>query len=298
MYIILCVLLCFLFGSTTGIASPVVGQNDTVVYFGTNGKLVNPAKAVVRKEIHYKSPTKIEEITYRRSNKDWARVNAEQIKIMKDSSFQIQSKSPGYKNIIKRVFFEKNKGTSRFQDISDEKLLRTGHASSKIPLILHGEVIDYYENGNIRSKSQFRNNELVSNQNWLENGEKYIDTIFYSVDEEPMLSGGNFKLHQHMRQAFVDSGLDFSTVSGNMLLGFVVMESGEIGGIRIVKGLGTQMNNIALSALKSLGGKWKPARLNGKDVRYYQLFPINFIHQEARFQSLEFDGSMLHYDKY
>jgi hypothetical protein len=297
MYILLCVLLC-LCSSETVLSFPAASKHDTIVYFGTNGKLVNPGKAIARKEIHYKSPTKVEEITYRRSNKDWIRINAEQIKILKDSSFQIQSKSPGSRTLIKRVFFEKDNGIFRFQDISDEKLLRIGHASVKIPLILHGEVLDYYENGNIRSKSQFRNNELVSNQNWLENGEKYIDSVFYSVDEEPMLSGGNFKLHQHVRQAFVDSGLDLVSVSGNMLLGFVVMETGEIAGTRIVMGLGTQLNNIALTALKSLGGKWKPARLNGKDVRYYQLFPINFIYEENRFQSLEFDGSMIHYDKY
>jgi hypothetical protein len=297
-YCFICLLL-YLGGSEAGFSLTVAGQKDTIVYFGTNGKLVNPGKAIARKEIHYKSPSKIEEITCKRSNKDWVRVNTELIKILKDSSFQIKSMNAGFTTgTIKRKFYKNEIGTYRFQDISNDKLSRDGNASSKIPLILHGEVKDYYENGNMRSKSQFTNNELISNQNWLEKGEKYIDTIYYSVDEEPMLSGGNFKLHQHVRQAFKDSGLDLFSVSGNLLLGFVVMETGEISGIRIIKSLGIQMDQIALAALKSLGGKWKPARLNGKSVRYYQLFPINFIYEENRFQSLEFDGSMIHYDKY
>jgi hypothetical protein len=116
------------------------------------------------------------------------------------------------------------------------------------------------------------------------------------VDEEPMLSGGNFILHQHVRQVLKDSGLDFSSVSGNILLGFVIMETGEMAGIRVMQGLGSQINGIAINALKSLGGKWKPARLNGREVRYFQLFPINFISRETNFQYMEFDGSRIHYD--
>jgi hypothetical protein len=163
---------------------------------------------------------------------------------------------------------------------------------------LNGEVTEYYDNGNLRSKSLYRNNELLTNENWLENGDRYIDSIFYSADEEPMLSGGNAKIHQHVRQVFNDTGLDFSSVSGNMLLGFVVMETGDIAGIRVIKGLSTQLNNIAVFALQTLDGKWKPARLNGKDVRYFQLFPINFISaQENNFDYMEFDGTMIHYNK-
>ncbi len=173
-----------------------------------------------------------------------------------------------------------------------------GYTLNRLPLILDGEVTEYYGNGKIRSKSHYNRNELIYNQNWLENGDRYIDSIFYSVHEEPTLSGGNFILHQHMRKALTASGLDFSAVSGNLLLGFVVMETGEIAGVRVIQGLGQQINGVAVKALQTLDGKWKPARLSGRNVRYFQLLPINFISKETNFQSLEFDGYMIHYDKY
>ena len=52
------------------------------------------------------------------------------------------------------------------------------------PLLFEGEVTEFYSNGNKKSISVYKNNELVWNKNWLENGEKYIDNIFYSVDKD------------------------------------------------------------------------------------------------------------------
>jgi hypothetical protein len=74
------------------------------------------------------------------------------------------------------------------------------------------------------------------------------------------------------------------------------METGQIEGIRILKGITPSLNTVAFNSIKTLEGKWTPAKLGGKDVRYFQLFPINFIHRENRFESVEFNGSMLHWD--
>lgn len=274
------------------------GQNDTVIYIGVNGTLTGQEKGEMKMEVIHKSEKRAEIRTYRKSGLTWNKTCAELLIGRKDGSFLVRMKGMESVRTFDRVYEKQQDGRFMFSEYSDGKLFRTGISKLKFPLILDGDVVEYFDNGNLKSRSFFRNNELVSNRNWLENGEKYIDSLFYSVDEEPMLSGGNFILHKHIREELKASGFDISIVTGKILLGFVVMETGEMAGIRIMQGMGSQLNTIAVNAMKSLEGKWKPARLKGENVRYFQLFPISFISREISFQSLEFDGSRIHYDRY
>lgn len=278
-------------------AKPALCQHDTIIYTGINGRLTGPENSDIRKAVNYKSSSKIEIQTYRKTGKAWKKINTEQMTLVNSKSTLIRSKGKGVNGFMRRDYEKMANGSYKFSDYTENKLMKTGYSLLKIPVILNGEVTEYYDNGNLKSKSVYRNNELLVNKNWLENGDKYIDSIFYSVDDEPLLSGGNALIHQHVRQAFINTGLDFSSVSGSLLLGFVVMETGTIAGIRVIKGISTQVNNIAVFALETLDGKWKPAQLNGKAVRYFQLFPINFIREEEnKFDYMEFDGTMIHYN--
>jgi hypothetical protein len=195
-----------------------------------------------------------------------------------------------------RYYDRQQDDTYLFREYSKKNLIREGKTLRLFPIILDGECVEYYESGKLKSRSVYARNELVSNLNWLENGDKYIDSVFYSVDEEPLLTGGDAKIQQHVLQAFRNTGLDFSSVSGSMLLGFVVMETGEMKGVRVLKSLGEQINKTAVFALQTLVGKWTPASLHGKPVRYFQLYPINFIVKESTFQYMEFNGSMIYYN--
>ncbi len=286
-------LLVFVIGVFQGAA-----QNDTVVYFGVNGRIATKDAGIIRKEIRHKNAALIEEITWKKNGNDWAKSGTAQIKVSRDGSMEIRHKDAEKNSMVTRRYEEAGNGIIRFSEVRNNQLVRKGLAINRLPLLLHGEVTEYYGNGKIRSRSQYNRNELISNENWLENGDKYIDSIFYNVHEEPAISGGSFILNQHVRQALTESGLDFSSVSGNLVLGFVVMENGKIDGIRVIQGLGEQINGIAVQALQTLNGKWKPARLSGRNVRYFQLLPINFIIKETNFQSLESDGHMIYYDKY
>jgi hypothetical protein len=93
----------------------------------------------------------------------------------------------------------------------------------------------------------------------------------------------------------MDAGIDFSQISGSMKIGFVVMENGSIGGIKIIKGLGPTINSIALESFSNLLGAWTPAKLNNQNVRYYQIFPINFKVKENRIEFAEMRGGILHF---
>lgn len=280
-------------------AEPAASQIDTVIYTGINGRLTGLQNANVKKEIRFKSSEKGEIRVYRKSDHSWTKSYTEQISVGDDKSYyQIKTTGKGVTGLIIRKYVDNQNGQWKFTEFEGHNPIRTGSSLLKFPILLQGEVLEYYPDGKLKSKSQYLRNELISNENWLENGDKYIDSVFYSVDEEPTLFGGSAWIHQHVRKAFADTRLDFSSVSGNILLGFVVMETGEIAGIRVIKGLSDQLNNIAVHAIKTLNGKWQPARLNGKVVRYFQLFPINFISaQDLHFDYMEFDGTMIHYNK-
>ena len=271
-------------------------QRDTIIYTGVNGRLVKEDSADTRREILNQASSKIEIITSRKQGKKWQVTQKELITTEKENIFRIVNENEKKSTPVMRYYDRQQDDTYLFREYSKKNLIREGKTLRLFPIILDGECVEYYDNGKLKSRSVYARNELVSNLNWLENGDKYIDSVFYSVDEEPLLTGGDAKIQQHVLQAFRNTGLDFSSVSGSMLLGFVVMETGEMKGVRVLKSLGEQINKTAVFALQTLVGKWTPASLHGKPVRYFQLYPINFIVKESTFQYMEFNGSMIYYN--
>jgi hypothetical protein len=275
----------------------LAGQNDTVFYFGPNGKM-NPGKnPVLKKEIKYRAKNRIRVTTEKQSdNGTWTFLFTERIVRKTPDLFHIRIKAQHFSERIERRFEPQPDGTFKFTDLQNNRVKRMGCTLSKVPLIFHGEVTEYYPNGNVKSVSVYKNNELISNRNRKENGEKYIDNIFYSVEREPRFLRGTQALHAHVLKTFRESEIDLSQMEGRLVIGFVVMEDGTIGGIRIEEGLGLDVNNLALTAFYTLQGEWQPASLDGKNVRFYQLFPINFIYREFDFDYLEMRGSMLYWE--
>lgn len=275
----------------------LAGQNDTVFYFGPNGKMNPEENPVLKKEIKYRGEKRIRVITEKHAGDSTRTVLfTERVSRKNPNYFTIRIKGQEFSERIERRFEPQPDGTFKFTDLQNERIKRTGCTLSKIPLIFHSEITEYYPDGKIKSISVYKNNELISNQNRKENGEKYIDNIFYSVEREPRFLRGTKALHQHVLKTFRESEIDLSQMEGRLVVGFVVMEDGTIDGIRIEKGLGLEMNNLALTAFHTLQGKWQPARLNGENVRFYQLFPINFIYREFDFDYLEMRGSMLYWE--
>lgn len=275
---------------------PALSQQDTIIYTGVNGTLTTEDKADTRKEIHYQSTSRIEIITSKWMGKKWQITLEEQITREKENRYRIINKKDKKSDPVIRQYSRLEDGTYLFREYIGKSLIRSGRTMRMFPVILDGACEEYYKSGQLKSRSVYSHDELVGNQNWLENGETYIDTVFYSADVEPLLTGGDAKIQQHVLQTFKNTGLDFTSVSGRVVVGFVVMETGEIKGVRIMKSLSSQIDLIAIFAIQSLNGNWSPARLHGKPVRYFQLFPINFIVKESTFQYMEFNGSMIYYN--
>ncbi len=272
------------------------GQKDTVYYYGANGKIDNPGKKVIMKTVDYRGNKKVRVKTFKSAETGWELIYTEKIKVESDSVCDIRMKSDEFSGRVTRVFENTGNGKYNFTDWLDEKIKRQGQTRSKIPLILEGEVTEFYAHGRIKSISQYINNELYFNQNWYPDGEAMIDDVFYSVDTEPLFGPGKGVLYEHIMKKIKDAKFDLSSVEGRVVVGIVVAKDGEIDGVQIVKGISQALNGILVSAFNSLEGKWTPAKLEGKDVNYFLLIPINFIFNKYDFDYLELKGSNLYWE--
>ena len=277
------------------ICSIVAAQKESVIYIGTNGKLTTLDKAIFMQKIIIKSEKKTLVQTFKLVDSTWERLYTERYNQLNDSAYKVSGSGKDFKGTIIRTFHKQDEESYIFKDIVKDEIVRTGTAKSVVPLYLDGKVIEYYQGGIKKSISEYWNNELVSNENWNENGDKYIDDVFYSVDTYPFFNPGNQVLHEHILKGFKNAGIDMSAISGSLIIGFVVMEDGTIDGIKIIKGLGPNINNVAFESFISLKGTWTPAKLNNQVVRYFQVFPINFIYKENHLEFAELRGAILHF---
>lgn len=271
-------------------------QNDTIYYLGVNGQLKPEGLPEIKKEIDYRGKGDVTVTTWKRTNEGWKEVYVEKINRVNQNQFSIKIKGDKFTEEVVRRFEEQNDGKLKFTDWVDNEIRRTGYSLSRIPLVFDGEVTEFYENGNKKSVSLYKKNRLVSSENWLESGEKYVDNIFYSVEREPRYQPGMKVLHHYLMEAFKKSQVDLSKTNGQIVVGFVVMEDGSIDGVQIEEGLNWQLNSVAVNAFQSLPGTWQPARIGDQDVRFYQLFPINFIHHNYDLEYLDLRGSMLYWE--
>ncbi|MFY9154297.1 MAG: energy transducer TonB [Prolixibacteraceae bacterium] len=280
------------------ISTVVYSQKESFIYIGTNGKITTLENAFYKQRILAKSTARTTIQTFTLINSNWNKISTDQYKKLNDSTYQIRENGEDFTGTICRTFYQKADKTYLFKDKLKDVLVREGTAKSIVPLLLDGQVTEFYRNGNKKSISKYENNELISNENWNIDGEKYIDNLFYSVDTYPTYIPGKNVLNQELIKAFRDAGIDITSISGSLIIGFAVMEDGKIEGLKIIKGLGPNINNVAFNTFANMKGEWTPAKLNNKTVRYFQVFPINFIYRQYQFEFAEMRGSILHYGAY
>lgn len=272
-----------------------ISQNDTVYFFGVNGKTGNPGKKEIMKKVDFRGSKKIKVKTYKATETDWQPIYTEKIKVVKDSVYEIRMKGDEFSGRITRTFEILENGTFKFTDKINSTVKRTGTTKQMVPLIFDGTVTENYNSGKIKSVSEYKNNELISNKNWHPDGTPLVDNIFYSVDSEPRFEPGMSFIHQQISQAIKDAKFDLLTVEGKMVVGLVITKDGKIDGIQVVKGISQILNGIIVDAFGKVQGAWVPAKLNNQDVSYFQMIPINFIYNKYNFDYLEMDRGMMYW---
>lgn len=106
-------------------------------------------------------------------------------------------------------------------------------------------------------------------------GEETPETI---VDVEADFVGGIDAFRNKVMNGFDGSGFDDSDVMKTTIT-FIVEKDGSISGIK-ADGKNTAFNNEAIRTIKSIKGKWVPAKIKGRAVRSYFKFPISMKFSE------------------
>jgi len=97
--------------------------------------------------------------------------------------------------------------------------------------------------------------------------------ISYVVDVEAAFPGGIDSFRNKVMNKFDASGFE-NEGSIKTIITFIVEKDGTISGIK-ADGVNGDFNSEALRTIKSIKGKWIPAKVKGQPVRSYFKFPIS-----------------------
>jgi len=278
-----------------------LAREDTTYYYGANNKPADPGDALLKRTIVRSSQKKYRISTYTLQDGRWEMFSNTVLKARNKNEFLVREYRDGrMEKMYKRFYSETPKGLFDFSETWNDKLIRTGTTISRIPLALEGKEVRYYESGQKRSESEYRNNQLVSNTNWLINGDKYIDNVFYSVDEQPEYKAGTRMLHKYLKEHIAQSGFNTGNLDGTIRIGFVITEAGEIEGVYATEGIMPEFDEIVEDAVRSIPGEWKPAVLDKNEVNCFLTIPVNFMRKAPMgFENMELSFSnniwMLHW---
>jgi hypothetical protein len=286
----------FLLLLVTVLSLSVEAGEPEVYFYASNDRPATEAEAIKKVEVDRKSNKKIWILTYIKSNGGWEFVQKEKIQVKSSDNHTIcHYDGRRITHKTDRTFSRSGQNGYQFTERKDGILIKSGRSKNKIPLHLQGEIAEFYESGEKKSLSMYMDNQLVWNHNWLPNGEKYMDTIFYSVDTWPEYLDGPTALKTHLKKHIVNSRYYKQEMQGTVLLGFVITEYGDLEGVHIANEFFFDIGKVAVEGFRLLPGKWKPAILNDQAVRCFMTFSINFIHQPGMFEDITFTDRMLFY---
>lgn len=275
-----------------------INAREPVYYYGVNGKLVNePDRALHRKTVKKISDTRYRIKVSAMSDEGFRLTRTERIRIQEEGLQKIRYREGTlFPRRYERFTEKADTGIYRFEEKRSGNIMRTGYTSSLVPVHLEGEVIEYYPGGKIKSVSVYNDNMLVSNKNYNEDGTEYIHDIFYSTDQPPAYTYGN-----EFFRKFVMSRLEkieLPEMQDVIIIGAVVMETGELTGVKVLEGNVPSVNAFFRQTVEMLPGKWEPAQLNGETVRSFIQIPFNLNKNlsEIRYLHLSKDGQLFWHD--
>lgn len=269
-----------------------------IYFYAANDRPVKEAQAFKKIEVKHSSEKRIWLHTYLKDVNNWKYVKSELVRIKSPEDHIVFLYVGNLRqNKTNRHFEKLDNNNYRFEEIRDGILVRSGQTRYKIPMYLEGLVTEYHENGQKKTEAYYRDNQLLWNHNWLADGKKYIDTIFYSVDTWPQYIEGDLAMKAYMNNYIISSRYYSKELSGTVLLGFVIMEDGELEGVHLVNNPMSEIAGVVKGALQSLPGSWKPAILNENFVRCYMTFPVNFmVRDDLQFENVQIIGNMMFYN--
>jgi TonB family protein len=108
-------------------------------------------------------------------------------------------------------------------------------------------------------------------------GKRKSDTINIHVDRPALFKGCLLEIQDYiMRRLMYPASAIEQGVSGKVIVGIIINESGQIEDYMIVKGVHKSLNDEAIRVIKGFKGEWIPAIYNGKNTKYVFKQPVIF----------------------
>lgn len=265
------------------------GQEYSTYYYGANGKIINDsAKALVYNNVKLHNNGGATVKTFRRTTEGWIDTRVEKIGKKKKGTRKIRFKEGTFfPRFYKREMKQISPNSYSFTDYKGSITLKKGYSSTEFPLHYNGLVTRYYKDGIAASESDYMNNYLISNRNWNQDGSLYIDNIHYSADKAPKHPFGEAFIQSFITTRMAEKEFPLNEVEDELILGCVIMETGELDGVRILKGKVASVNQFFIETMEALPGQWEPAILDGKKVRYFITMPISLKNDTPLLQNFE-----------
>lgn len=254
-------------------------QSDTIIYHRANNKpaVKDNATEYIKVKKNRKNIFTIS--TYYKTDNKWTLSPIEETAhFINDSSLSIVKEYPkGNKEETLRIFSRQD-DLYFFRDYYPNKELKQeGFTRSILPLHLEGQVKSYYDSGTLESISEYNNDQMTGNQNWLKNGEKYQDNIFNTVDVMPEYPGGISAFMDYIaKNLHYPENEKKNKIQGRVFIHFIIDENGQLTGTVITQGINPQLDLAAYQVIKSSSVKWSPGILDGKPVKVGYNIPIRF----------------------
>lgn len=274
-----------------------LSARDTVYYYGANNRLL-PSSEDARISRSVKQVTgSFFKVTERiKTSEGWKLKRKDRIRTKKDGVQKIwRTEQTLFPRTFERLTRNIHGDLYYFKESKSGKVIREGYTKNIIPLHLDGKITEYYLNGNVKSESIYSENMLISNKNYYPDGSEYIHNVFYSVDQPPRYLYGPEAFKHFVMGRIAEEELPIHEINDKVVIGAVVMETGELAGIKVLDGKIPSVNSFLAETMALLPGKWVPAQLNGEVVRYFIEIPFNFSNELSTLQYLEFskDGQQL-----
>lgn len=137
----------------------------------------------------------------------------------------------------------------------------------------NGELICYWNNGLLKRKDIYKDNELVKGEVWDSTG---IKEDYYNYLTKPEFCGGNEVLLLFLKNKvkYPPKALR-KGIMGKVVVGFIIEKDGQVSNIHILQGVHELLDAEAVRVV-SIMPNWNPGNIEGKPIRVSYQIPINF----------------------
>lgn len=255
-------------------------QNDTIIYYKVNHKPALGKEDAIRYiSIKEKNENRFKISTFRKTEDKWIKsFNDKVASFENDSVIIIKSQFKGLSTnrFIYRVFKDLGSGFHIKDYDKKGNMLTEGLSRRLIVPHWEGQVTSYYKSGKLQSISRYKNNQVQSNEVWMNGGKLHLKNVFKTVDVMPQFKTGDEDLKR-----YIESSVQYprmaqeNGITGCVVIDFIVDENGDVIYEHIRKSVDHYLDEEALNVTRNMP-KWTPGLLDGKAVKVSYSMPINF----------------------